>query len=309
MEREIMKLPNFSKVKKNTNPTPPWESLLAEGDFISCNTSYVMGGYWDLFDEKFLPCKEKGDIRYFVYNPIKNGSSPEKKYPVMMWIHGFNCSLDGRRCVGYCGAEQYASPKYQSDMGGGAFIIVPLANEKRLEDDSVVDSWDDAYLPYLKQIFDQVLGEHQENISSKFIMGASSGGYISWKMLELFPDFFTGGIPIASGYIPTDEQLDILQKHNINLIIAHGKHDEMASFEKSITPRLEKLESLQNTICFFPDWVRNEDKGVASVNYGMEMGQHCLINQFQANLMFDDGSCFDEKLPSGVTGWIKKVTG
>lgn len=136
-----MKLPKF--ITKNENPTPPWMEELSEDDFISCNTSYVMGGYWDLFDECFLPCEEKGDIRYFVYNPIKHGADADKKYPVLMWIHGLNSAIDGRRCVGYCGAEQYASESYQESMGGGAFIIVPLANETRLEDDTIVGSWDE----------------------------------------------------------------------------------------------------------------------------------------------------------------------
>lgn len=49
------------------------------------------------------------------------------------------------------------------------------------------------------------------------------------------------------------------------------------------------------------------DGGVASVNYGTEMGQHCMINQFQANLIYDDGRFYDERLPEGVTGWIRDV--
>lgn len=55
--------------------------------------------------------------------------------------------------------------------------------------------------------------------------------------------------------------------------------------------------------CFLPC----EEKGVASVNYGMEMGQHCIINQIQANLIYHDGTCYDERLPKGVTGWIREV--
>lgn len=152
-----MKLPKFTKETKNENPTPPWMGELDENDYISCNTSYVMGGYWDLFDEYTYPCEEKGDIRYFVYNPVKYGADPTKKYPVLMWIHGLNCAIDGRRCVGYCGAEQYATEAYQQAMGGGAFIIVPLANEARLEDDTIVGSWDEAYLPYVKAIYDERL--------------------------------------------------------------------------------------------------------------------------------------------------------
>lgn len=302
-----MKLPKFMKETKNENPTPLWLGELDEGDSISCNTTYVMGGYWDLFEECYYPCEEKGDIRYFVYDPVANGASADGKYPVLMWIHGLNCAIDGRRCVGYCGAEQYASPAYQEAMGGGAYIIVPLANEARLEDDTIVGSWDEGYLPHLKSIYDMVCEKHAENIGPKFMMGASSGGYVTWRMLELYPGYFKGAIPIASGYVPKAESLQQIGSTGVSLLIVHSRHDEMASFEECIAPRESEFATLDNCLCFFPDWIRNEDKGVASVNYGMEMGQHCIINQIQANLIYNDGTCYDERLPKGVTGWIKEV--
>ena len=70
---------------------------------------------------------------------------------------------------------------------------------------------------------------------------------------------------------------------------------------------IEALEKLDNCICFFPEWVYNGDGGVSSVFYGFEMGQHCMINWIQHNLMFDSGKPADTRIPNGVTGWIKSV--
>lgn len=302
-----MKLPKFTRETRNENPCPPWQEQIKEDDFISCNPSYVLGEYWDEFDECTYPNRETGDITYYVYDPVKHGAAPDKKYPVLMWIHGLNCAIDGRRCVGYCGAEQYASRTYQEAMGGGAYIVVPLANEKRLEDDTIVGSWDEKYIAPVKALFDKVCTENADYISCKFVMGASSGGYFTWRLLEDYTKDFDGAIPIASGYVPSDENLKKIDNAGIQLIIAHGQHDEMAVFEQCIAPREESLLAMKNSLCYFPDWVRNGDGGVASVNYGMEMGQHCMINQFQANLMYDDATCYDERLPKGVTGWIKNV--
>ncbi len=64
---------------------------------------------------------------------------------------------------------------------------------------------------------------------------------------------------------------------------------------------------MKNCVCYFPEWVRNGDGGAASINYGFEMGQHCLINQFQSNLLYDSGNPCDERFPGGVTGWIRSV--
>lgn len=74
-----------------------------------------------------------------------------------------------------------------------------------------------------------------------------------------------------------------------------------------IEPIEKELQNMKNCICYFPEWVRNEDKGVSSINYGIEMGQHCIINAIQGNLIYTDGTCYDEILPNGVTGWIREV--
>ena len=159
----------------------------------------------------------------------------------------------------------------------------------------------------VKAVYDKVCAEHSNNIGKKFVMGASSGGYFTWQLLEDYTDFFDAAMPMASGYVPSDEALDRIRDNGIDLIIAHGKYDELASFDEYILPRMEKLTKLKNCICFFPEWVYNGDGGVASVFFGIEMGQHCIINWVQHNLIFDNGIPADNRLPDGVTGWIKSV--
>ena len=61
---------------------------------------------------------------------------------------------------------------------------------------------------------------------------------------------------------------------------------------------------MKHSFIFTPDFVYNGDKGIASINFGFEMGQHCLMNGIQANLMFDDGTPMYPSLPNGMTGWM-----
>ena len=205
-----------------------------------------------------------------------------------------------------CGAEQYASAKYQQAMGG-AYLIVPLCNEKRLEDGTILGAWSELHSAPIKAIIDKVCSEHCGNISKKIVMGASSGGYFTWQLLEDYCGYFDAAVPISSGYVPEDEALDKISESGTELIIAHGMHDELAPFDECIAPREEKLRRMKNCLCFFPEWVYNGDGGVSSVFYGIEMGQHCMINWVQHNLMFDDGRPADERLPEGITGWIKGI--
>ncbi|MBQ9134593.1 MAG: hypothetical protein IJX66_00705 [Lachnospiraceae bacterium] len=302
-----MALPDFKKTEQNKTVIPEWAKYMKEGEFISYSTTYPSKIYFELFDEYSYSCEESGDIKYYVYDPVKHGADPDGKYPVLMWLHGASNSLMGVGCIMCCGAEQYASPKYQQSMGG-AYIIVPLANEERLEDGSILGTWAPVYSKPIKAIYDKVCTDNAENIGKKFVMGASSGGYFTWKLLEDYGNYFDGAIPIASGYFPEYEALDKIVAGGVQLLIAHGRHDEMATFEECIEPHMEKLSQIKNCICFFPEWVYNGDGGVSSVFYGFEMGQHCMINWVQNNLMFDNGTPADKRLPDGITGWIRKVS-
>ncbi|MBQ8172206.1 MAG: hypothetical protein IJZ95_09475 [Oscillospiraceae bacterium] len=301
-----MALPDFKKTAQDKSAVPDWAKYLSDGEFISYSNTYKSKIYFDLFDEYSYPCAETGDIRYYVYDPVKHGADPSAKYPVLMWLHGASNSLMGVGCIMCCGAEQYASPKYQQKMGG-AYIIVPLANEERLENGNILGTWSPKHSAPIKGIFDKVCSDNADNIGKKFVMGASSGGYFTWRLLEDYGSFFDGAIPISSGYFPEYSALDRIVESGVKLLIAHGRHDEMATFDECIAPHLEKLSKLINCQCFFPEWVYNGDGGVSSVFYGFEMGQHCMINWIQHDLMFDDGTPADKNLPNGVTGWIRSV--
>ena len=80
---------------------PEWAKEIPEGMFISHFPSYVAGACLDIFEEYIFPAKETGDIRYFVYDPIKNGADPDKKYPVLFFFHGMGNSLDGKIVINY----------------------------------------------------------------------------------------------------------------------------------------------------------------------------------------------------------------
>lgn len=286
-----------------TRPVPAWEKDLPEGEYISYLPSYTGGVYFDLFDEYAYPSKETGDITYYVYDPVRHGAPAQGCYPVLLFLHGATNSLNGKFCICNCGGELFASPDYQCAMGG-AYIIIPLANEKTDSDGKLTETFSEAYLQPLKGIVERVIANgHTGKI---FAMGGSLGGYMTWKLAETFPSFFDGIIPISTNYIPADEKLDAIARHNTAIFVTLGQHDETLDFKRDIVPRIPKMEEL-GFLCYFPEWVKNGDGGVASLFYGWEMGQHCMINQIQANLFYDDKTPYDPRLPEGVTGWIKDV--
>lgn len=305
-----MPLPEFKKMTQDKTVIPDWAKYMKDGEFISYSTTYKGKIYYGLFDECVFHCEETGDIKYYIYDPVKQGRSADKKYPVVMFFHGASNALMGIDCIMCCGAEQFASPEYQDRMGG-AYIIVPIANENRTENGRIDGAWSDFDIPYhipVKGIWDRVMDEYSDNAGSKIILGASSGGAFTWKLLEEYPDYFDGAMPIASGYVPDDKALDKIAQSKTRILIAHGRHDEMAEFDECVEPHLNTLKGMKNVELFLPEWVYNGDGGVASVFYGFEMGQHCMINWVQTDLRFANGKVAEGFGYDGVTGWIKEFS-
>ena len=229
-----------------------------------------------------------------------------KKYPLIIFIYGATNALDGRKCIGHSGAEIFASEECQKKMDG-AFILVPLANEKREENGTLKDSWGPEYVSIIKKMADETIALYKNQISGVFLIGGSSGGYMTWAILEAYPNFFAGAMPVSIGYIPSSDILRELQKNNVQIVFAIGKHDEFGNFNENITSRINELKQYDNITCFFHEWVRNGDHGVASLYFEIEMGQHCIITQIQANLTYDDGTPYCNNLPQGITDWIKSL--
>ncbi len=282
---------------------PPWHDQMDKGDFISYAPSYTAGAYFNLF-EKLTFTNGDFSMTWYLYNPVAHGADPAKKYPVLVSLHGTSCALNGEMCISNAGAELFASPEYQKAMGG-AFVLVPIANEYRIHNGDVKGYWDETYEPHLAKLISDFKNQYAENLNKVIVQGCSSGGFMAWVLVKKNPQLCNAVIPIGGRGIPSERQFIALEMCGCHMLILHGKHDELIPFDKFIAPSVPRLQRTKNCKCFFPEWVRNSDGGVSSINFGIEMGQHCLVNAFQENLMFADGRPMWEDLPNGITGWIR----
>ena len=283
----------------------PWIDEVADGDFISKNPTYECGKYFDLFKKAFYDDASGMRLKYYFFDPTKHGAA-KKDYPLLVFLHGTGNSLVGDVCINYTGAEFYATPKYQ-DVFGGAYVLVPVANEYKDEDGRTCGYWTEEYCGPVHELIMDFVKEHGACSGKRFLFVNSSGATFAMRLMDNFIDDFDAVIPVGSSALPPDEVLDEYDRKGKILFFAMGKKDEFHSFADEVGPRLERLKRMKNCFIFTPDWVRNGDKGIASINFGFEMGQHCLMNAVHANLMFDDGTPMEERLPQGMTGWIASV--
>ena len=288
------------------HPLPPWANEIPEGAFISYSPTYKVGEYFSRFHkERFEPA----GFNYYFYDPTEHGFPKDKEYPVLLFMHGYTNALEGDICINYAGAEFYATDKYQKALGG-AYILVPLANEYRDAEGVCQGSWDESHIPQIHDFVDyfiKAFASKNGGISKKLIFGTSRGATMCFKIVDAYTDYFNALIPIGTSDISDDKTLDRYDQNNIWLFFAAGKRDEFNDYQTEIAPHLPRLKQMKHCYIFTPDWVYNNDKGIASINFGVEMGQHCLINPLHCNLMFDDGTPMYPELPNGILGWLKEV--
>lgn len=290
-------------------PTPPWADQIPAGSFISNNPTYELGKYFNRFTKGSFTSSCGTRMNYYFFDPTGIGypkKGADDDYPVLIFFHGTGNALEGDICINYTGAELYASDAYQKTMGG-AYILIPMANEYRNEEGRTMGFWSNDYIEPAYELITTVLKERTGGQGMRFLFGNSSGARFVFRFADAHPEACNVLIPVGTTDISSDERIDEFDEKGIWLFYAEGKRDEFNDFEKSVVPRLPRMKAMKHCFLFTPEWVYNGDGGIASIFGGIEMGQHCLMNGVQANLMFDDGTPMDDRLPNGMTGWIADV--
>ena len=287
-------------------PTPPWAAEMPEGSFISKGPTYPLGKYFDRFTCDWYTAADGTTMKYYFFDPTKNGWPEKKDYSILIFFHGKSNALEGDVCINYTGAEMYASDAYQKTMGG-AYILIPIANEKRDETGRVTGTWSEEYIEATQELITSVIAMRTKGVGMRFAFGNSAGARFVFRIAEAHPEGYDALIPVGTTDISTDEKLTEFDERGIYLLYAECKRDEFNHFPTDVVPRLPRLLAMKHRVIFTPEWVYNGDGGIASIFGAIEMGQHCLMNAIQANLMFDDGTPMDPLFPRGITGWIADV--
>lgn len=320
-------LPKTQAKKLDPDDYKAWGAFPEDDDFVQG----IGGSATDtteaktLFDEYTYENKDENaaelakSIKYFVYDPVKHGADPNKKYPVQVWFHGAGNAADNDfsiDAVGNAGALLFATEDYQQKMGTPVYIIAPLANESKVNGQNngtwmtrTEDGSTSVYSQVLGDLISEFMTEHEANVSTLHINGTSAGGYMAWRYTMDYTDTVSSTLLMAPAFDMNADNVDeCLEKvKDIPILHVHAIHDELVSYARTVTPIEDKLNAAENYQLVPFEWVRNRDGAVFSLSVGIEMGQHCICNQVGENLMFADGTPMHKDIPNGVTGWYKTV--
>ena len=320
----------------------PWGKYLLPDDHISPVPTYNTEPCLKLFEKKVFPSVDEkvGDLTYYFYDPTAHGCPKDGCYPLIFSLHGAGAALHGIDAVAWSGAAMYASSEYQKRMGG-AYIVVPLANESLSEDGKLQMPWmtpsgdshqeiydpeilkmiapylesnrissllgtDTVYAKTLYELLHSVLKAYPA-IKDTVLFGTSSGGYGGWRMLINHPEDFRFAVLMAGAYLPATCELQKIEDSGCEVLICHSRNDEAVPFGLATEPNLPFFERSRHFRTWCPVLARRGDYGVASnAGDGFEMGQHCINDIVQQDLMYDDGRPCDPGIPEGITGLIRK---
>jgi predicted esterase len=211
---------------------------------------------WDKETNRILPLVDNYDltgvyngansqkeIHYASYSPK---SGPTKK-PLIIWLHGggeggtdTTIPLLGNR------AANYASDDIQNYFGA-AYVLVPQSPTRWMDsgNGSTSGQVDDIYFRDVKGLIEEFTSQHKDIDKDRiYVGGCSNGGYISFKLLLEYPDFFAGAYISALAYRDssvTDQQIKSI-KH-IPIWFVHSNDDTTTVPENTVLPIYKRLIS------------------------------------------------------------------
>lgn len=198
---------------------------------------YRQGKVVDEEADKFVAAKSKSGVNYQYFKPVNKDDG--KKHPLIIWFHGNGEGgyKDYRNNVSQKlanrGAVAFAEDKTQK-IFGGAYVVAPQA------DDTWYNNYTKGYIKSVKAMIDEFVSENNIDKNRIYIFGASAGGYMSFRMMIEYPDYFAAFSTSAaaldkaatSGGVATTAQ-DLMKIRNKPLWMVHAKNDPTISYENT----------------------------------------------------------------------------
>lgn len=150
--------------------------------------------------------------KYLLYLP-KDYADSDKKYPLMLFLHGAGESGDDLEMV-----KKHGPPKIVEGKEDFPFILVSPQSPGR--------GWRPEVL---SAMLDDVIAKHRVDTDRVYLTGLSMGGYGTWALAAAEPDRFAAIAPICGGGNPRDAE----KLKDIPTWVFHGAKDEVVPIARS----------------------------------------------------------------------------
>jgi len=176
-------------------------------------------------------------LKYLLYTPEDYGKDAQKKWPLMLFLHGSGESGDDLQKV-----KTHGPPKLISQGKAFPFIVVsPQCPDAR-------HGWDPEALNLL---LDDVIAHYSVDEDHVYLTGLSMGGYGTWALASQSPQRFAGIAPICGGGNPRSMARRL---RNMPIWVFHGGKDPTVPI-KEAQDMVDALKALGSDVKFtvYPD--------------------------------------------------------
>lgn len=172
---------------------------------------------------------------YLLYLPTGYGADPQKKWPVILFLHG-----SGERGSDINLVKLHGPPKVVDKGRDLPFVIVSPqcpANEW----------WNP---PTIIALLDEVIAKYQVDPDRVYLTGLSMGGFGTWETAVVYPDRFAAIAPICGGGNP----FRVGAIRNVPTWVFHGEKDTSVPIAAS-AQMVAALQSVKGDVRFtrYPD--------------------------------------------------------
>ncbi|MEM7381949.1 MAG: alpha/beta hydrolase-fold protein [Bacteroidota bacterium] len=209
---------------------------------------------WDTETNRILPLLDDFNLKgsytyknqtltYAFFSPRQ----PKENSPLIIWLHGGGeGGTDTSIPLTANKATNYASEEIQEIMGG-AYVLVPQTPTfwmQSADGNYTRGDRNDIYNETLMGLIKQFVKDHPDIDQNRiYVGGCSNGGYMSLKLLLLYPDYFAAAYISALAYqasFISDQQIQSIK--DIPIWFVHSKDDPVTKANETAVPLYQRLK-------------------------------------------------------------------
>jgi len=162
--------------------------------------------------------KKIGDVkhRYLSFVPADAAKDPQKKWPLILFLHG-----SGERGDDLNKVKVHGPPKIVETEKGKSLPFIVVSPQC-----PAGHSW---LAMELMDLIDEVSARHPVDPDRIYITGLSMGGFGSWSLAAQYPEKFAAVVPICGG----GDAEDVERIKNLPIWIFHGAKDAAVPLKMS----------------------------------------------------------------------------
>lgn len=190
--------------------------------------------------------EKKVALDYLLYLPSGYTTDTEKKWPLMLFLHGA-----GERGDDVENVKKHGPPKLiEADKEFPCIVVSPQCPKRQ---------WWNAQ--ELMLLIKDIEKHYRVDPKRIYVTGLSMGGYGTWALAAEYPDYFAAIMPICGGGDPDG----VSKIADMPIWVFHGEADQTVTIEKS-EEMVNALKAAGSEVIFtrYPDaghgsWTRTYD--------------------------------------------------